>query len=497
MGWQPGGGYFVLDIDVKANENGVNGYGTLEALIARHGEPPDTLQQRTPTGGEHRVFRLPPGVKAKNLVGSKSGFPGLDIRTKGGQIVVEPSVRGEGAYKWLCWNPLEEAAPEIADAPAWLIKLASGELEPIVGVKKQKAAQVGNDFGIVEAGGRNAALVHEACALRRKGWSESVIFGALLQLNRAQFHPPVPENGVRDVVAWACGKYEATPGADIAEIRGSDDWALLLDEADGDAGVVTLIVRKVQAATSLSEIERGSLFKRAAKAAGCSIAAIRAEAAKSMATVLQPEETAGELLPLIRVAAGDFSGAVDEALRLLPSLDLFQQGGRLMQVLPGISGGARVESVELPHLSYLLSRAATWRRAGAEGLDAPASPDRDLVAAVQARKWWAGVRPLAGIARQPLLQKDGSLAPAGGYCPAAMHLMAFSPTDFPAWEGTSQEALALLLNLLSEFPFESDEDRAAAVAGMLTGALRKSLDTAPGFFAKAHAAGSGKSFGSS
>jgi hypothetical protein len=492
IGWQPDECHVVVDLDTKVNETGVTGFDTLATIEARYGRLPETLRQVTPTGGHHLVFRVPAGTTAKNLVGNKSGFPGLDIRAKGGQIVVEPSIRPEGEYRWQNWRPLEGDPPVIADAPDWLVKLACSELEPIAGKVRQKPAQVGDDCGIVAEGARNSVLVSEACALRRKGWREAAITAALLELNRTQFDSPVPEREVEDVAAWACGKYESTPGADIAEAQSVEDWQSRIDSAAGDAAAITMLVRLIQAAPALSEIERDALFRRAAKAAGCNIGSIRAEAAK--ATALQPVAASGGVLPLIRISSGDFAVTVDEAVTVLPSLDLYQQEGRLVQAVPSLVGGVRIEPVELPHLSYLLSKGATWRRVNAEGVEVPASPDRDTVAAILARKYWPGVRPLAGIARQPILRDDGTIVMTGGYCTEAMRLLAFDPGKFPAWPGSPKEALNLLLDLLAEFPFETEEDKSAALAGMLTGAMRKSLDTAPGFFVKAHVPGSSKSF---
>ena len=53
---------------------------------------------------------------------------------------------------------------------------------------------------------------------------------------------------------------------------------------------------------------------------------------------------------------------------------------------------------------------------------------------------------------------------------------------------------ALLRDLLSEFSFARDTDLAAALAAMLTAAVRPSLPHAPMFHVRAHMVGSGKSY---
>jgi len=48
-------------------------------------------------------------------------------------------------------------------------------------------------------------------------------------------------------------------------------------------------------------------------------------------------------------------------------------------------------------------------------------------------------------------------------------------------KAAAQRALDYLKDWLSEFPFASEVDRSAALAALLTAALRVSLDLAPGF----------------
>ena len=83
-------GIFVLDVDPRHG-----GDETLDALQAKHGPLPDTLQATTGGGGRHFYFKHPGGV-VPDAVGI---MPGLDIRGDGGFVVAPPSghVSG-GAY---------------------------------------------------------------------------------------------------------------------------------------------------------------------------------------------------------------------------------------------------------------------------------------------------------------------------------------------------------------------------------------------------------------
>ena len=56
-------GLFVLDVDTHGD---TNGYASLSALEAEHGELPDTYQVETPSGGRHYYFRYPENHLIKN-----------------------------------------------------------------------------------------------------------------------------------------------------------------------------------------------------------------------------------------------------------------------------------------------------------------------------------------------------------------------------------------------------------------------------------------------
>jgi len=101
----PKSGVFVLDIDAKGD---VNGFESLARLEAIHGPLPISWLTLTPSSGEHRWFRHPEGVELRNKVGlrtyhpdgSRTVYPGLDIRAGGGSVAVPPSAKSHGSYRW-------------------------------------------------------------------------------------------------------------------------------------------------------------------------------------------------------------------------------------------------------------------------------------------------------------------------------------------------------------------------------------------------------------
>lgn len=114
-----GGGFAVIDVDVK---KGAQGPAQLEALEMKHGELPYTLHAVTPSGGIHYLFRCD-----KPLTNHKIA-PDIDIRCANGYIAVEPTVLADGTtYYWNDWEVDDE--PEIAQLPDWVVELSEQAAE--------------------------------------------------------------------------------------------------------------------------------------------------------------------------------------------------------------------------------------------------------------------------------------------------------------------------------------------------------------------------------
>jgi Bifunctional DNA primase/polymerase, N-terminal len=110
IGLAMGDGYFALDVDPR---NG--GHRSLVKLF-RGRTMPFTAMALTGGGGHHYLFRVEPGV---DIAECPSFLPGIDLKGRGGQIVVEPSVhpRTRREYVWLV-TPQQR----IAEAPGWLLE---------------------------------------------------------------------------------------------------------------------------------------------------------------------------------------------------------------------------------------------------------------------------------------------------------------------------------------------------------------------------------------
>ena len=180
-------GFMVLDIDTKG---GANGFDTLTNYPAL----PDTLTATTPTGGQHKWFKLPPGLPVPNRVGIA---PGLDIRSAGGYVVAPPSAIDGKPYAWQGWDSITD--PQIAAATPWLLQLIQQRPAP---------APVAQDDDPIPDGCRNSTLASIAGRLRNAGLNAEEIAAALELVNERRCVPPLDDHELA-TIAQSVGRYPA------------------------------------------------------------------------------------------------------------------------------------------------------------------------------------------------------------------------------------------------------------------------------------------------
>ena len=183
---------FVLDIDGAAGE------AAIRELCERHGyDWLKTLRVKT-SRGAHLYFFYPEGATIRNSAGKLAR--GLDIRGTGGYAVVPPSIHRSGhRYEW----EAEDVA--IAPAPSWLLELVRAR----VPTNTPSPSTVGGD--LIAEGQRNATLVSEAGAMRRRGMTPQAIQAALLAENAGRCRPPLPESEVLQI-ARSISRYAPASG---------------------------------------------------------------------------------------------------------------------------------------------------------------------------------------------------------------------------------------------------------------------------------------------
>jgi hypothetical protein len=205
--------------------------------------------------------------------------------------------------------------------------------------------------------------------------------------------------------------------------------------------------------------------------------------------------------PTIRVMPGEINRVVDAAEgELAKSGRHYQRGGLIVTVFtdPG-TRETRVQEISQPALVRALAGAATWERFDGRSEEwVRADPPARHTAVLFDSPSYPHLPVLNGLARQPYLRPDGSLMTAAAYDPVTGMFGVFDAREFSVPERPTRRqaemALALLKGVLKEFSFATPADLAAALAAILTAAIRPSLAHAPMIHARAHTVGSGKSY---
>jgi hypothetical protein len=203
----------------------------------------------------------------------------------------------------------------------------------------------------------------------------------------------------------------------------------------------------------------------------------------------------------IRVIAGEMHRGVERAEEELAKCGRhYQAGGLIVSVFTRPeTRDPVIQPISAPALTCELARAANWEKYDGRAEDmVRCDPPARHVAVLFDSQQYKYLKPLAGLARQPYYRDDGTLSMLAGYDERARLFGVFNPNDFPvkinATHADARAALSLLFDLLTEFRFAAEHDRAAALAAILTAVIRPALPHAPMFHVRAPVMGSGKSY---
>ena len=204
---------------------------------------------------------------------------------------------------------------------------------------------------------------------------------------------------------------------------------------------------------------------------------------------------------IITVEPGQIDRIVDSAEReLAASKRCFQYAGYIATVRDASnSEDAGVKQMSQAALLRELSRCSVWMRFDSQtGRKVVIDPPTKHVGILWDSEIYAHLPKLNGIARQPYLRRDGTLATAAGFDPTTGMFGAFSPAPFNVPDKPTKQqandALLELCELISEFDFRHADDRAGALAGIVTAVIRGSLPLAPMFHVSAPVMASGKTY---
>ena len=199
-------GLVVLDFDLKSK-----GLESLKDIEFKYGPLPPTRIHVTGGGGYHYIYRNTNGTNIRNTT-QLAGYSGVDIRANGGYIVAPPSPHPSGNDYYFYDLSL------IADAPAWLVKLAT--------TKEPTPQGIPGTDALIPEGTRNATLTSLAGTMRRKGMSVEAIEAALMVENIKRCNPALSENEVKQV-AKSVERYQ--PAKDFKYTDGKPEFDELFD----------------------------------------------------------------------------------------------------------------------------------------------------------------------------------------------------------------------------------------------------------------------------
>lgn len=206
-----------------------------------------------------------------------------------------------------------------------------------------------------------------------------------------------------------------------------------------------------------------------------------------LAQAVPVEFATGSTLPIAlpRVELGtDEHRVADEVIAYLAKRsDLYARGGKLVRVLDDDDGRAVIRQVLAPTLREMIAATVDvgeMHEKNGETFWVSAHPPGWLVQAIAERGVWLGMRRLVGIATAPMLLPDGSVLATPGYHEPTGILLRLSARHPPIPDRPTgvqvRAARDLLFDVLADFPFLEQRDRAAAIAAMFALAARAAID---------------------
>jgi hypothetical protein len=285
----------------------------------------------------------------------------------------------------------------------------------------------------IRDGKRNTTLISLAGTMRRRGMGESAIVAALREENRQRCKPPLPEDEVAKI-ATSSMRYPSAPGYEGTA-------------ADGHDHELPVIYASCQ---------------------------------------VLPEVTA------------QCWAALEQANR---PPRLFRYGGVLVRLERDDGDAPRLQELGVDRLRHELARAADWRartRVNDRVIEVPAKPPVDVMRDVLATPE-PPLPVLTRIAEVPVIGADGTVHLSPGYHERARFYYAppkglvIPEVERNPTPAQASAAVGMILELICDFPFVDDADRAHAVALLLLPFVRDLIDgPTPNHLIEAPTPGCGK-----
>ena len=441
---------FHLDVDPR----NFKGQDPLEKLEQRLGRFPHTWRVLTGGGGFHLIFRTPQGalIRGKKDLAS-TGYPGIEILGEGQSCVMPPSLcYSKGHVDPYAWADDRDAMEEPAEAPAALLALLADLDRP----RKNQASNL-----------RRAKPSQPSDRFRR--WEDVLPDGV----------PQIPENGSAWTSAMRCPFYKEHKDEDknpSFSISGDGGYGKCF-AFEEHSGTFEKIYERLRGAAPPADSDNG------------------ADLPTILITPDMKQVVDAGLSALMKNGMGDF---------------IFQRGGSLCRVTrqpplktKWLSRPARAPVIEpMPEaaLRERLAEGARWLKVTQKG-PVDALPPEWAVKALVARGFWP-FPLLEGITAVPILRPDGTLWCERGYdratgwwCDIDDDIARMSNGVNPKQPGAeaAKNALDVLREPFSNFPFKGSSDHSACLSSLLTIIARHLIPgPCPLFAIRAPTPGTGK-----
>ena len=205
--------------------------------------------------------------------------------------------------------------------------------------------------------------------------------------------------------------------------------------------------------------------------------------------------------PTIYSQAGKIHLIAEGAQKALAqSQSHYQRGGVIVSIVKEMGiGEVNIKHLSQPALTLALAKAAQWMKySKTKDAWVITDPLARIVTILHDAIDYKYLPFLSGLAYQPYLRDNGSLVKESGYDEKMGMFGVFDSQNFSIPENPTREdaekALHLISELISEFSFAHESDRAAAFSAILTAVIRPSLAHSPMFHVRAPQISSGKSF---
>ena len=212
-----------------------------------------------------------------------------------------------------------------------------------------------------------------------------------------------------------------------------------------------------------------------------------------------PVSSAG-MKPVITIISGELYNMVDYAEQELAKIGQYYQYGDLIVTIveDKTTQEVVIKDMKPSALDAVLARYIIWeaydgRYKCVVRKDVP----RRVVSAMMEAPEYKHLPFLSGLAHQPYIH-DKNVINKSGYNAVTGMFGIFDEKEFDVPDKPSRKdaeaALDILYELLNEFPFAEEHDKAAALSAILTATIRGSLDLSPMYHVRAPEISSGKSF---